>query len=59
MSSINDLIATSSHHAFETGKRSERELIMRTMKEVAWSDDRGPFAYISDVEEYLNDKDNA
>ncbi|MDB4418046.1 hypothetical protein N9262_02220 [Akkermansiaceae bacterium] len=55
---INDLIATSSHHAFETGKRSERELIMRTMKEVAWSDDRGEFAYIADLEEYLNDKDN-
>jgi hypothetical protein len=57
--SINDLIATSSHHAFETGKRSERELIMRTLKEIALSDKIGDYAYLSDLQEYLNDKDNA
>ncbi len=56
--SINDLIATSSHHAFETGKRSERERIMKIIKQISWADDRGEFAYIADLEEYLNDKDN-
>ena len=57
--SINELIATSSHNAYESGKRAERERIMKIIKQISWADDRGEFAYIADLEEYLNDKDNA
>lgn len=57
--SINELIATSSHHAYETGKRSERERIIRIANELAeWidnvsTDGTGELLYVKDLIEYI------
>lgn len=58
---INELIATSSHHAFETGIRSERERIIRIAKELgSWVDgvsteQTGEMLYLSDLIKYISE----
>ncbi len=58
---INELIATSSHHAYETGKRSERERIVRIVQELAEyvdgvsTDQTGEMLFVNDLIEYINE----
>ncbi len=58
---INELIATSSHHAYETGKRSERERIVRIAHELAQyidgvsNDQTGELLFVNDLIEYINE----
>ncbi len=58
---INELIATSSHHAYETGKRSERERIVRIANELAQyidgvsNDQTGELLFVNDLIEYINE----
>ena len=61
---INELIATSSHHAYETGIRSERERIVRIVQELAEyvdgvsTDQTGEMLFVKDLLEYINEADN-
>jgi len=58
---INELIATSSHHAYKTGIRSERERIVRIVQELAEyidgvsTEQTGDMLYVNDLIEYINE----
>ena len=65
--SINDLIATSSVHAFNsgvaTGRKLERERIARIAETLGvdpsedWANELGQIVFISDLMDYMNDED--
>jgi hypothetical protein len=65
--SINDIIATSSVHAFNSGVQSgrhlEQERIARIMGEISipyeseWANDSGDVVFVKDLMSYMNDKD--
>ena len=65
--SINDLIATSSVHAFNngvsSGRKLERERIVRIMNEISFpyesdfANELGDAVFVSDLISYMNDKD--
>ena len=67
--SINELIATSSVHAFnsgvESGRHLEKERILRICEEISmpyesdWANDSGEVVFIKDLISYMNDKDYA
>ncbi len=67
--SINELIATSSVHAFnsgvESGRHLEKERILRICEEISmpyesdWANDNGEVVFIKDLISYMNDKDYA
>jgi len=60
---INDLIATSGHIAYENGKRYERNRVTRIAKEIAvayqpeLASEYQDVVFVSDLLEYLNDED--
>ena len=64
---INELIATSSVHAYNggvgEGRKLERERILRICEEIsipyesAWANDSGDVVFIKDLISYMNDKD--
>tara|TARA_R110000744_G_scaffold100913_1_gene194645 strand:- start:1869 stop:2066 length:198 start_codon:yes stop_codon:yes gene_type:complete len=63
MSSINELIATSGHIAFEQGKLYERNRVARIAKEIRviydpdLANEYQDVVFISDLISYLDDKD--
>jgi hypothetical protein len=63
MSSINELIATSSKIAFEQGKTHERNRVARIAKEIRviydpdLSNEYQDVVFVSDLISYLEDKD--
>lgn len=64
MSDLNDIIATNAIHAFnsglETGQKIERERVFRILDELKMDNaalPAGEFAYISDIKDYIEDKD--
>ena len=61
--SINELIATSSHHAFEAGKKSERARSIRLAKFLSEPLITGKgqsfeIVFLADLIDYLNDEEN-
>lgn len=66
--SINDLIATSSVHAFNqgvsTGRKLERERIARIVEELGidpseeWAAELGQIVFIKDLTDYMKDEEN-
>ena len=60
--SINELIGTSSHHAFEAGKRSERARSIRLARFLSEPLETGKgesfeIVFLADLIDYLNDED--
>ena len=60
--SINELIATSSHHAFNSGKMSERNRAIRLATFLAETQESGKgelreIVYLSDLIQYINDEE--
>lgn len=62
MSDLQDIISRSAVHAFnsglDAGRRAERERVFRILNELKMEDDKhSPYAYISDITDYIQDKD--
>lgn len=61
VSELNDLIARSSVVAFnsglEAGRRAERERVYRILDNLGMGSEHGDYAYVSDIKEYIEDKD--
>jgi hypothetical protein len=59
-SQLNDLIARSSVVAFnsglDAGKREAEQRVMRILDELAMDSERGEYAYISDIKDYIKDE---